>query len=41
MPLPNSRSWQYAQELNLIYVAHTRAKTELIFDRVWTDEDGT
>ena len=39
MPLPNSRSWQYQQEMNLCYVAHTRAKLELIFDRNWTDEN--
>lgn len=38
IPLPNTKSWQYAQEMNLAYVAITRAKTELIYDRVWTDE---
>ena len=38
MPLPNMRSWQHAQEMNLIYVAITRARLELIYDRIWTDE---
>ena len=38
MPLPNSRSWQYAQEMNLKYVAITRSRLELIYDRQWTDE---
>ena len=39
MPLPNARSWQYIQEKNLEYVAYTRARLELIIDRVWTDEE--
>ena len=39
MPLPNARGWQYGQEMNLKYVAITRAKRELIFDNKWTDED--
>lgn len=39
MPLPNTRSWQYAQEKNLVYVAITRARHELIYDYDWTDED--
>jgi len=38
LPLPNSRSWQAMQEKNLEYVAITRAKLELIYDRTWTDE---
>jgi len=38
LPLPNSRSWQAIQEKNLEYVAITRAKLELIYDRQWTDE---
>jgi DNA helicase II / ATP-dependent DNA helicase PcrA len=39
LPLPNSRSWQWMQEMNLNYVAITRAKLELIYDREWTDEE--
>jgi len=39
MPLPNSRAWQAIQEQNLKYVAITRAKNELIYDRDWTDEE--
>lgn len=39
IPLPNSRSWQYMQEKNLEYVAITRAKNELIYDKEWTDEE--
>jgi len=39
LPLPHAHGWQLAQEKNLIYVAITRAKTELIYDRNWTDED--
>jgi superfamily I DNA/RNA helicase len=38
LPLQNVKSWQYIQEKNLEYVAYTRAKLELIFDRNWTDE---
>ena len=38
LPLPNVRSWQAIQEKNLEYVAITRAKLELIYDRKWTDE---
>jgi len=38
IPLPNTRSWQFAQEKNLEYVAITRAKLELIYDHNWTDE---
>ena len=41
IPLPNSRGWQYGQEMNLKYVAITRAKEELIFDKNWTDEEDT
>ena len=39
IPLPNQRSWQALQEKNLEYVAITRAKYELIYDREWTDEE--
>ena len=39
LPLPNQRSWQAIQEKNLEYVAITRAKNELIYDREWTDEE--
>lgn len=38
LPMQNAKSWQYIQEKNLEYVAYTRAKMELIFDRDWTDE---
>ncbi len=38
LPMQNTKSWQYIQEKNLEYVAYTRAKLELIFDRNWTDE---
>ena len=38
LPMPNVRSWQYAQEMNLKYVAYTRARLELIIDNNWNDE---
>lgn len=38
MPMANTKPWQFAQEMNLKYVAITRAKTELIYDNDWTDE---
>lgn len=39
IPYPNTKKWQIAQEKNLEYVAITRAKTELIYDHEWTDEE--
>ena len=38
LPMQSARSWQHIQEKNLEYVAYTRAKLELIFDKNWTDE---
>ena len=36
----NIRSqWEKQQEINLTYVAITRARKELIYDNKWTDED--
>jgi hypothetical protein len=32
------KPWQYAQEKNLEYVAITRSRLELIYDRNWSDE---
>ena len=39
MPLQTKKAWQYQQEMNLKYVAVTRAKTELIFDHEWVGDD--
>lgn len=39
LPMQNTKSWQYIQEKNLEYVAYTRAKLELIFDRNWKDDE--
>ena len=40
LPMKTVKSgWQYIQEQNLNYVAITRAKTELIYDRKWTNEE--
>jgi len=38
LPMQNVKNWQFIQEKNLTYVAYTRAKLELIFDRNWSDE---
>lgn len=38
LPMDVRKPWQVIQEKNLEYVAYTRAKIELIFDREWTDE---
>jgi len=37
LPMNASQKWQADQEKNLEYVAITRAKNELIYDRNWTD----
>ena len=39
LPMTTAKSWQWIQEKNLEYVAYTRAKLELIFDRTWTDDE--
>ena len=39
LPMKNVKGWQYIQEKNLEYVAITRAISELIYDRTWTDEE--
>lgn len=39
LPMQTVKPWQAIQEKNLVYVATTRAKLELIFDRNWTDEE--
>lgn len=39
MPLGVSKGWMYQQELNLKYIAITRAKKELIFDVDWRETD--
>ena len=37
LPMQTAKAWQHIQEKNLEYVAYTRAKVDLIFDREWTD----
>ena len=39
LPMKVFKSWQQIQEKNLEYVAITRAKTELIYDNNWTNEE--
>ncbi len=39
LPMQNVKSWQYIQEKNLEYVAITRSRLELIYDRNWSDEN--
>ncbi len=39
MPLGVSKGWMYQQEMNLKYIAITRAKKELVIDNDWTEED--
>lgn len=41
LPLRTSQAWQYQQEMNLKYIAITRAKRELVYDNDWTVDDGT
>ena len=38
LPLKAVKGWQQIQETNLQYVAYTRARLELIFDRNWSNE---
>lgn len=38
LPLKTSQAWLRQQEKNLVYVARTRAKQSLIYDKEWTDE---
>jgi len=39
LPMKNVKGWQFIQEKNLHYVAITRSRLELIYDRTWTDEE--
>jgi superfamily I DNA/RNA helicase len=41
MPLKVSKGWMYQQEMNLKYIAITRAKKELIYDHEWSEDDPT
>ncbi len=39
IPLGVAKGWMYQQELNLKYIAITRAKKELIYDKDWREDD--
>jgi len=39
IPLGVSKGWMYQQELNLKYIAITRAKNELVYDYDWREDD--
>lgn len=38
MPLGVSKGWMYQQEMNLKYIAITRAKNELVYDVEWKED---
>jgi DNA helicase-2/ATP-dependent DNA helicase PcrA len=38
LPMKTVKGWQQIQEINLQYVAITRAKAELIYDKNWSNE---